>query len=338
MKNELVELSPKIVDWVRTQCKDIFSAEHTKITFHARDAFPRTYYRVHITGGTPVILMVAEPHMTLFNEIVSIGTWMHGQSLPVPNIHAYDHVLRVILFEDFGDTQVAKMFLEDLSENGAQAEKNLYIQMIDSLVLFQKANADDFIQNTTYDNIHIADETMMFLNAFQGLPIKERDSFDRVQRSLIDTFQIQTTVLVHKDYIPANSMIRSDGSLGIIDFQNARIDHPLFDVVSLLADIRRIVHPELEAGMIEYYLDQAQYGSEAVDHDYHVLCLLRNLRIYGRIFELKEYENKPHYWDLYSDRLLYYIRRELDHKANTEMREWVESVPMVSEQVLEGRD
>ena len=40
---------------------------------------------------------------------------------------------------------------------------------------------------------------------------------------------------------------------GLLDFQDALVGHPAYDLVSLLQDARRDVAPELEAAMLDHY-------------------------------------------------------------------------------------
>ena len=47
---------------------------------------------------------------------------------------------------------------------------------------------------------------------------------------------------------------------GLIDFQDALVGHPAYDLVSLLQDARRDVAPELERAMLDRYLAQVDAG------------------------------------------------------------------------------
>src|SRR3546814_12208071 len=45
----------------------------------------------------------------------------------------------------------------------------------------------------------------------------------------------------------------SSHGLGLLDFQDALVGHPAYDLVSLLQDARRDVPPDIEAEMIAHY-------------------------------------------------------------------------------------
>ena len=97
--------------------------------------------------------------------------------------------------------------------------------------------------------------------------------FDAAWREVLAplTANQQPGVTVLRDYHAENIMLlRPDqgaSEQGVIDFQDALVGHPAYDLVSLLQDARRDVSPELEAKMLARYREQADCGPE-FDADY----------------------------------------------------------------------
>src|SRR3546814_18171532 len=64
-------------------------------------------------------------------------------------------------------------------------------------------------------------------------------------------------VTVLRDYNAENIMLIPDHAsshgLGLLDFQDALVGHPAYDLVSLLQDARRDVPTDIEAEMIAHY-------------------------------------------------------------------------------------
>lgn len=88
-------------------------------------------------------------------------------------------------------------------------------------------------------------------------------AWDEVMAPVLDRQRPGVTVL--RDYHAENIMLLDpapDGSgpQGLIDFQDALVGHPAYDLVSLLQDARRDVAPELERAMIERYVAAAGPG------------------------------------------------------------------------------
>jgi aminoglycoside/choline kinase family phosphotransferase len=63
---------------------------------------------------------------------------------------------------------------------------------------------------------------------------------------------------VHRDYFPANLMRLPERGgarrIGILDFQDAALGHPAYDLVSLVEDARRDVAPEARRAAVAAYL------------------------------------------------------------------------------------
>jgi len=59
-------------------------------------------------------------------------------------------------------------------------------------------------------------------------------------------------VLVLRDFHAQNIVYRPEQSglaqIGLLDFQDAQLGHPLYDAASLIHDARRSLHPDVERG------------------------------------------------------------------------------------------
>ena len=103
---------------------------------------------------------------------------------------------------------------------------------------------------------------------------------------------------------------RGFASVGLLDFQDAFICHPAYDLVSLLQDARRCVAPEIETGMIAHYLAQADDNQESFLSSYRILGVQRNLRILGIFARLARHQGKFSYLALIP-RVRNYVERTL---------------------------
>src|SRR5207237_8255640 len=63
--------------------------------------------------------------------------------------------------------------------------------------------------------------------------------------------------LIHRDYHSWNRMVHND-AVAVIDFQDALLAPPHYDLASLLNDrvTDSIIRPDLEAQLLRYYLDR----------------------------------------------------------------------------------
>jgi tRNA threonylcarbamoyl adenosine modification protein YjeE len=134
------------------------------------------------------------------------------------------------------------------------------------------------------------------------------------------------TVFAHRDY-HAENLIWLDkreglGKVGLLDFQDAVKAHPAWDLVSLLQDARRDVAPELEAAMLERYLNAGlQPDREAFLADYAALATLNNARIVGIFARLIARDGKPRY-RAFLPRMWRLLDRNLAHPDLAAVKAW----------------
>ena len=131
-------------------------------------------------------------------------------------------------------------------------------------------------------------------------------------------------VTVLRDYHAENIMLL--GSLreqGLLDFQDALVGHPAYDLVSLLQDARRDVSPELEAEMFDYYVSKTGAGEDFLA-DYARLGAQRNAKIVGIFVRLWKRDGKPRYLSMIP-RVWQAMERDLTHPALEPVAKWFEA-------------
>lgn len=106
-------------------------------------------------------------------------------------------------------------------------------------------------------------------------------------------------------------MLLDDSDQGLIDFQDALIGHPAYDLVSLLQDARREVSAELEAEMLDHYI-QAAYPDADFRYHYALVGAQRNTKIIGIFTRLWKRDGKERYLD-FLPRMWTLLEPDLDH-------------------------
>jgi hypothetical protein len=118
-------------------------------------------------------------------------------------------------------------------------------------------------------------------------------------------------------------MLKEDGSLGLLDFQDALAGHRAYDLVSLLQDARRDVGPALEAVMLDRYCTTTGEG-DAFRDAYHVLGAQRNAKVIGIFTRLWQRDGKPRYPAL-CPRVWGYLERDLAWPALAPVAAWFDA-------------
>ena len=104
----------------------------------------------------------------------------------------------------------------------------------------------------------------------------------------------------HRDYHAENLiwLPERDGParVGLLDFQDAVLAHPVWDLSMLLHDARRDVSPERETTSLERYLAaRPDLNREQFLSDYAALGALNIVRILGVFARLTVRDGKPRY-------------------------------------------
>lgn len=297
----------------------------------AADASFRRYFRI-MQDGKQAVLMDAPPQKEDAAAYLHVARQLANLGLSAPRILAQDLAQGFLLLEDFGD----RTFTRALAE-GAN-EQTLYDLAVDTLIALHKRWRDvgDTRGLSPYDTDRLLDEAALFVDWYlpavgQALPAAARADYLAVWRDLLDPVVNEVSlpsVLVLRDYHVDNLMIlpQRDGiaACGLLDFQDALLGAPAYDLVSLLRDARRDVPDELQARELERYLGAfPDWSPEAFQRAYWTLGAQRNTKIIGIFTRLARRDGKPRYLD-HIPRLWRLFGEELARPELAPLRDWVE--------------
>ena len=130
-------------------------------------------------------------------------------------------------------------------------------------------------------------------------------------------------VTVLRDYHAENIMLLEDNGQGLIDYQDALVGHPAYDLVSILQDARRDVSPELEASTLHHYAAIAKPDYDLSLH-YALLGAQRNTKIIGIFTRLWKRDGKERYLD-FLPRMWGLLERDLEHPGLAPLKGWFDS-------------
>jgi N-acetylmuramate 1-kinase len=148
----------------------------------------------------------------------------------------------------------------------------------------------------------------------------------------------QSPCLNHRDYHSWNLMIHDD-AVAVIDFQDALLAPPQYDLASLLNDriTDRVIGPALEELLVSYYVDnRAEITNQAVRRDeffeiYLLSAIQRDLKVVGRFYYLDVVKGKPGY-KKFIPPTLHRLKRNL-----TRLPELQKVIPILAEHYEELR-
>ena len=110
--------------------------------------------------------------------------------------------------------------------------------------------------------------------------------------------------------------------LSLIDSQDALIGNPLYDVVSLIDDVRVKMPRNLQDNLFKHYKQKSKFKNidrSYLKNDFDILSVQRNLKILGIFVRLYKRDKKadylkylPYTWSLIERRM----RNPIFHKLN----------------------
>lgn len=272
----------------------------------AGDASFRRYERI-ITPNCNYMLMIAPPEVEDVRPFIKIDEILLQSGLNAPDILEKDVDAGLLLLEDFGDDSYTKII-----KAGAN-ELELYQTAISALDRLPKSA--DVAQ---YNQQKLIQEVSLFTDWFATEANK--DEYLSIWNKLFEKLDWQDKILVLRDYHADNLMWlpERDGlnKVGILDFQDALMGHPAYDVVSLLQDARRDVKKETVDAILAN-------KSEDFMANYQILGAQRNLKIIGIFNRLQKRDGKDSYLR-FLPRVWGHLRTNLEHPELAELREWIE--------------
>jgi aminoglycoside/choline kinase family phosphotransferase len=152
-----------------------------------------------------------------------------------------------------------------------------------------------------------------YLLAYKGANLSEadRDALRAEWSSIVEELSAEQRVLCHRDYHSRNLMLH-DGSLYIIDFQDARMGPDTYDLASLLRDSYVDLTTQQVDELIAFFL--AVVGRTSHDQEFRrrfdLMALQRNLKALGTFGYMTTSRNNTVYIQ-YIPRTLAYVKANL---------------------------
>jgi aminoglycoside/choline kinase family phosphotransferase len=263
------------------------------------DASTRRYYRIFCTKATYVVCLDNPSEEE--NLFVKKQRFLEKHGVRVPRVLDCIPAKGYILEEDLGDVTL----LQDLTTlNNISEEMEVYKKVIDQLITIHKIDVSESeLFRDKFDEAKLMNE-IDFTNKF-FLKILLKNTDENIQKMISEEFRIickrvseKKMCLTHRDFHSRNIM-NTDNDLVIIDFQDARLGIPQYDLASLLDDCYYSLNSSNREDLIRYYYDgmkdnlSDQLNYETFVEYYNEIALQRVFKAVGSfsyIYELRKDE------------------------------------------------
>lgn len=289
------------------------------------DASFRRYFRAR-RNGEPVVIMDAPPEREPVAPFLRIARLLEALGQRPPRIHDEDPEVGFVIMEDLGD----RTFTRALADG--EDEAALYERAIDRLVELHRAWPRHPAAATpvlpAYDTRRLLDEARLFIDWYapeqhgHALTEAARGAWEQAWTETLEALPPLEPTLVLRDFHVDNLMIPPEGAgCALLDFQDAVLGSPAYDVVSLLEDARRDVSPAVARDALARYLQATDWPPAAFHAHYRVLGIQRALKILGIFTRLDRRDGKPDY-RRHEPRLQTLVQRGLAHPDLQPVAQW----------------
>ena len=284
----------------------------------AGDASSRRYDRLTGPDGRTAILMTYPPGSTAEQAAFrTISEHLRGIGLVAPAILAPGPGPDQSVIDDLGRTDVAA----HLSVRPAD-ETTIYDAAVDVLAVLAKAPPPPGL--VSLSPRRAAEMVAPFFDWFlDGGPTDRRVPVTAALEDALARHASPPTILSLRDFHAQNMIWRPDATgtdrIGLLDFQDAMLAPPEYDLASLTTDARRDVGGEVTSRAVERFARATGRRAGDVAASTAILGVQRNLRILGIFARLAKRDGKVGYLDLVP-RVRRHVHNGLRHPAAAGLR------------------
>ena len=268
------------------------------------DASFREFYRVKKNNKTSIIVFAKKEKYKNLIIYSLVNKILNSHNILSPKLLNNYYKNNMIEITDLGD----KSF-----HNHIKNKKNKikdYKKLVELIIKIQKIKLKKIynfeqkkIKFGKYSLNNLHKESDLFFDWYLKFLLKNKN-LSKIKKilkkelnNIYKKLYFKNTCFTHRDFHASNIMINKK-KLGIIDSQDAIIGNPLYDVVSLIDDVRIKIPKRLQDNLLNYYYVKSKFKKKDqayLKNDFDILSIQRNLKILGIFMRLYKRDKKSKY-------------------------------------------
>jgi N-acetylmuramate 1-kinase len=277
-----------------------------KIKKIAGDASFREFYKIEKNFKKTILVKANKDKFRNLIIYAAINEILIKNKIKAPKLLQEYFVKDMMEIEDLGSYS----FLEFIKNKKNKFDD--YKKLIELIIKLQKINFKKIIQFKNkkikikkYNISELHKESDLFFDWYlKNIDKKKefRKNKNKIKKELDIIYKklyFQETCFVHRDFHASNIMVKNK-KFGLIDSQDALKGNLLYDVASLVDDVRIKLPLKLKSSLFNYYLSKTKKikGDKEkllAKNDFDILSVQRNLKILGIFVRLYRRDHKSHY-------------------------------------------
>jgi len=299
------------------------------------DASYREFYRVQKNNKSTIIVVAKKEKFKNLIVYSAVNEILSKNKILAPKLIDSNMKKNIIEISDLGKIS----FFDFIKKK--KNKKKYYKKLIDLIIKIQKIKLKskykfhkETIKFGTYSLKELNKESDLFFDCYLSSLIKKKTlstiklKIKKELNYIYNQLHFKNTCFTHRDFHASNIMI-SNNKFGLIDSQDAIIGNPLYDVASLIDDVRIRISKKTQDDLFKYYILKSKLKKKDklnLKNDFDILSVQRNFKILGIFVRLFKRDKKPGYlkylprtWKLLEERM----KNPIFNNLNTIMKKYL---------------
>ena len=275
-----------------------------KIKKISGDASFREFYRLKKNNKTSIIVSAKKEKYKNLIVYSAVNNILNSNKIHAPKLISNHYRNNIIEISDLGGVSFYDFIVPKKNK------LNQYKLLIKLIIKLQKIKIKKIykigkfkVKLFKYTSNCLHKESDLFFDWYLKYSLKKkkinkitklfRIELNKVYKKL----NFKNDTFVHRDFHVSNIMLDKK-KLGVIDSQDAIIGNPLYDVASLIDDVRIKLPQDLQNDLFKFYYNNSKHKKEKIEklkNDFDILSVQRNLKILGIFVRLFKRDNKLNY-------------------------------------------
>ena len=275
-----------------------------KIKKISGDASFREFYRVKKNNKTSIIVFAKKEKFKNLIVYCVVNNILNKYKILSPKLIKNYYQDNMMEITDLG----SKSFYEHVKKKKDKVKD--YKKLIEVILKLQKIKIKKLylfgknkIKFTKYSITHLHAESDLFFDWYLKSLIKNKN-LNKIKKlikqelnNIYKKLYFKNNFFTHRDFHASNIMLKNK-KLGLIDSQDAIIGNPLYDVASLIDDVRIKLPKNLQDNLFKHYMLKSKIKPKKQTYfknDFDILSVQRNLKILGIFVRLYKRDKKSNY-------------------------------------------
>ena len=268
------------------------------------DASFREFYRLKKGNKTTIIVQANKEKFKNLITYAIINNILKENKINAPKLISNYYQHSIIEITDLGEKSFHNLIQKKKNKFKDYKEIIKIILKLQKIKIKKNYNLGKYkikLQKYSLKNLH--KESDLFFDWYLKFYSKNK-KIGKIKKILKEELNkiykklyFNNNTFVHRDFHASNIIVKKK-SFGLIDSQDAIIGNPLYDVVSLIDDVRIKLPNSLQNDLLKFYYSKSKLKRENfqnLKNDYDILSIQRNFKILGIFVRLSKRDNKSTY-------------------------------------------